>query len=277
MQVRRRFLVSVALVFLGQSQAAATDFQTPPPATFFGNLHSSQSEAYFEQQGVSSPSWPEFNGSGGAMDRVLIGKPGLNLESMTFLHGSFDVNNNLKLGVFATYQPSDKLLAAIDTGGEGDARSGLSSITNENAKGSLGVEALYHFRPRTWLEGRVGLRNRPLGTLSFSNSPTVVSKAGAAGLGLQLGLGGHLGVSDNLSLNGDVSFLANETGNGGYDNSFAAVLTGQYDFVDTALAAYTQLEYQKYFSSFAPATDGYAIRTGLKWSLGNPSSTLRRW
>jgi hypothetical protein len=199
---------------------------------------------------------------------------------MAALHGTFDINDDLKLGVFGSYERRNIDQTNIsDPTYQFDGQANLSAASSDTVTGSLGVEALYQMAPRSWVQGRVGLVKRLSDGSNWVDATTGASTSAhynvAQDYGYQLGLGARVGVTQNLSLSGDVSFYSILPAAGGYENSFAAVLTGQYDFVDTAVAAYTQFEYQKYFSSAAPSSEGYTVRTGLKWSIGSITNTVR--
>jgi hypothetical protein len=297
-----RLAALILSTMLNIGWVAAADYETPPPATFFGNLHTSIAEAYFVESGASGYSWPEIdvggkvayqapesrvgfqidgNGTGHSYSWDSPGVPfgGARIETLMGLHGTYDVDDKIKLGFFANFETRNINQSKItDPAYAFDGRSNLSGTSNFSSNGSLGIEALYLFRPDAWVQGRVGLAKKFTDKTSWTDATTSVSSTQDFNVGqdygYQLGFGAHVGLTDRLSLDGGVSFVSILPQSGGYDNAFAAALIGEYDFVDTGIAAYTQLQYQKYFSSVT-TVDGYTIRTGLKWSLGDLTNTVR--
>jgi len=297
-----RWVALLLSSMLNVGAVAAADFETPPPATFFGNLHTSIADAYFIESGASGTSWPEIdvggkaayqapesrvgfqidaNGTGHSCswDSPSVPFGGERIETLIALHGTYDVDDQIKLGFSANLETRNINQSNImDPAYTFDGRNNLSSASNYSCKGSLGLEALYMMRPNAWVQGRVGLARKFSDRTNWTDATTSISSSQDFNVGqdygYQLEFGAHMGLTENLSLDGEVSFVSFLPQGGGYDNAFAAALTGEYDFVDTGLAAYTQLEYQKYFSSVT-TVEGYTIRTGLKWSLGELTSTVR--
>jgi hypothetical protein len=188
-------------------------------------------------------------------------------------HGTYAVNDSLKLGLFGGYENMTFGLNRItDPTFDFLSNTGLSKASAGLNVARSGMEALYSWDGQNSMQVRAGVVVPATITASVTTTANVTSAATAAiddTYGVQLGLGIRNDVTQNISMRADANLVA--FGNLGFMNT---VVTGQYLFDGMPLAASASVGYQGVYTD-SDSAGGFSARTGLSWSFGGVTKTVR--
>jgi hypothetical protein len=314
MKIFFRLALAAVSVFALSAFAQAADYETqqenPPlvgPADdndslVFGNIHASNAYVNSNTNGGSTDfsqgnlggkvSFEPISSQFGAQVDLDVNAEDLSTLSPAIpaegtagevagaLHGTFAINDDVKIGVFAGFENQSEFLKNITDntyvfGGATNLSEASSSINFAH----FGSEALYVLTSDAWVQGRFGLVKPLSADLSVTDATTGTTSTASIDLtadnGYELGLGGRYGFTPNFSMRDDLSFISLLPESGGYSNVLSNIVTGQYSFDFMPISAYGQLGYQKGFSDSGPSTDLFKARLGLMWSFGGITDTTR--
>jgi len=292
---------AVLAISLAPNIAAAGDFNNAPQETFFGNIHTSVAGVVQSNSG-GSVFWPSVN-LGAKGDYEFANSPfgfqfdidgnghayswdspaqvygGVRADIVNALHGTYAINDDVKLGVFVSTTTENHFLSNItDPTFNYKGHTNLSSAYYVRTEGVLGAEALLMLNPNSWVQGHLGLTNKIAASTMWTDATTgAVTNANYIvnqDYGFQVGGSARFGLTPNFSMRGDANLNVMLPFAGGYDDNLTTLVTGQYAIDDTSLALYGQLGYTKFFSD-AGTSDDYIARTGVVMSFGGTTPTVR--
>ena len=291
-------LFSVAL--LPATSAWAGDIQPNDDATIYGNLHLGVYDDIFVN---TNPTLHQLGLSGGgkvaiepsefpiglqldAEDKysnstIQSGTPNQfsQHDALVVAHGTFEVNDQLKLGVFAGYEEINLNLTSISSPTYNFyGLTNLSKAASDHTYMSVGGEALYAFTDDNWAQFRVGFIKPTSATLDVTDRTTNFNASLTADVsqfkGYEVGVGARFGLFDHFSLRTDANFIAIQNATGATTTDFNTLVTGQYVFADSPFSVYSQVGYDK-FSTPTTSDDTFYTRGGVTWSFGGPSNTTK--
>ena len=292
-------LFSVAL--LPATSARAGDIQPNDDATIYGNLHLGvyddmlvNTNPMLHQLGLSGggkvaiePSqFPiglqldaEDKYSNSSLQSGTTANQGSQYDALLVAHGTFEVNDQLKLGVFAGYEDVNLDLTSISSPlFNFHGATNLSRAASDYTYMSIGGEALYAFTDDNWAQFRLGFVKPTSGSVNATDRTTSVTSSATLDVsqykGFEVGIGARFGLFDHFSLRTDANFISVIDGTGAATNDLNALVTGQYAFADSPFAIYSQVGYEKFFDASA-SQDTLYTRGGVTWSFGGPSQTTK--
>jgi hypothetical protein len=306
-------MVMVRFAMVGVSLMALSGFswsadfgprvQNGDDTQFFGNIHISAIENQVTPGGGSSVTFPainiggtfsiepiesniglqfDFGGDGYSETwiRPTIPAEGTNTDAMAVIHGTYIVNDDIKVGVFGGTEGINQNLTKITSPTFTFlGQTNLASASNKLKIASFGAEALYSLSPETWIQARAGLVRPMSATTSFTDATTALTTTTSFDLsqdrGYEFGLGYRTGFGSNFSVRADANFISILPSAGGYANRFNTLLTGQYIFDSMPLAAMAQVGYQKETYNSGNNYDDISVSTGLSWSFGGVTDSVR--
>jgi hypothetical protein len=296
--------LACAVSFLGlimSGSVQAGDLDTGNDSNFFGNIRfalgyqsssaggSALSDPYshvvgkFAIQPVDSRLGiqVDFGGQGEVLNLIRPSLPidGTYITSNSVAHVSYDVNDDVKLGVFGGFEHHNETLTKVtDPTYSYYGLSNLSKASHNYNAAQLGIEALYAIDPQSWVQGRIGYV-QPLsasnswtdttGTATLSNSIDLTKDHG-----FEIGLGARFGITPHVSLRGDTNFYSLALSGGGYEDQLSSLVTAQYIFGSMPLSAYVEGGYNHYFTD-AVSVDTAKVAVGMSWSFGGTTDTVR--
>jgi hypothetical protein len=292
-------LISVAL--LPATSARAGDTQPDDEAAIYGNLHLGVYDDVFvntnplmDQLGLSGggkvaiePSeFPiglqfdvEDKYSNASLQSGATANQGSEYDALVVAHGTFEANDQLKLGVFAGYENINQNLTSISSPTYNfHGVTNLSRGASHQTYISIGGEALYAFTDDNWAQLRVGFVKPTSATLDITDRTTNVSASATADVsqfkGYEVGVGARFGLFDQFSLRADANFTSIQNATGATANDLNTLITGQYIFADSPFSIYSQIGYNRLYDATA-SEDTLYTRGGVTWSFGGPSNTTK--
>lgn len=291
-------LLSFAL--LPATGAWADDAQPTNDTVVYGNLHLgvyddlySNTTPLMHQMGLIGggkvaiepsdfPIGLQFDGEGKYSDSNIQSgttNKGSQYDALLVAHGTFEVNDQLKLGVFAGYENADVNLTSISSPTYSFyGVSNLSKAASNETYISVGGEALYAFTDDSWAQFRLGFVKPASATLSVTDRTTNITTSAIADVsqfkGYEVGVGARFGLFEHFSLRTDANFISIQNGTGATSSDLNTSVTGQYVFADSPFSIYSQLGYDK-FSTPTTSDDTFYTRGGVTWSFGGPSNTTK--
>jgi hypothetical protein len=298
----RNFVLAGVCVFAFAGASHAADEAVDDDTSVFGNLHLSTDYSDTSSQGYSE-SVPSVNVGGkisyepaasqvgvqldfegSVYDHAWI-KPTLPIEGTSFnglavAHLTYAVNDDLKLGAFGGYENATHDITKItDPTYSYLGVTNLLSATNEMNIASFGVEALYIVNDQATVQGRVGVVRPQDAEISVTDATTLAKTTLKFDLtkdsGYEFGLGGRYNLTPQLSLRADANFISILPDDGGYSNRLNTMATGQYVFSSLPIAAYVQGAFQYETSDSGSSYDTYTFRSGVAWSFGGVTPSVR--
>ena len=292
-------LFSVAL--LPAAVAWAGDIQPNDDATIYGNLHLGvyddvfvNSNPLIHQLGLSGggkvaiepsdfPIGLQFDAedkySNSSLQSGTTANQGSQYDALLVAHGTFEVNDQLKLGVFAGYEDVNLDLTSISSPlFNFHGATNLSRAASDFTYMSIGGEALYAFTDDNWAQFRAGFVKPTSGSVNATDRTTNVTSSATLDTsqytGYEVGIGARIGLFDHFSLRTDANFISVISGTGAATNDLNALVTGQYVFADSPFSIYSQIGYDKSFDATV-SNDTLYTRGGVTWSFGGPSNTTK--
>lgn len=204
---------------------------------------------------------------------------GSQYDALLVAHGTFEVDDQLKLGVFAGYENVDINLTSISSPTYSFyGVNNLSRAASNETYISIGGEALYAFTDDNWAQFRLGFVKPTSATLSVTDRTTNITASANADVsqfrGYEVGVGARFGLFEHFSLRTDANFISIQNATGATSNDLNTSVTGQYVFADSPFSVYSQLGYDK-FSTPTTSDDTFYTRGGVSWSFGGPSNTTK--
>ncbi len=292
-------LFSVAL--LPATGAWAGDVQPNDDATFYGNLHLgvyddvyTHTNPLMHQVGLIGggkvalepsdfPIGLQVDAEGKYTNASLQSGGSVNqgsqYDALLVAHGTFEVNDQLKLGVFAGYENVNENLTSIAS-----PTSSFHGVTNLSRASydatymSVGGEALYAFTDQNWAQVRAGFVKPTSANSNLTDRTTNLSASLTADTsqfkGYEVGIGARFGLFDHFSLRADANFTSIQNATGATQNDVNTLVTGQYVFADSPFSVYSQIGYDKFYDA-TTSQDTIYTRGGVTWSFGGPSTTTK--
>jgi hypothetical protein len=291
-------LFSVAL--LPATVAWAGDIQPNDDATFYGNLHLGVYDDVFVK---TNPLLHQLGFIGGGKvaiepsdfpiglqidaegkysnSSIQTGTAGQfsQYDALLVAHGTFEVDDHWKFGVFAGYEDVNLNLTSISSPLVNFyGATNLSRATSDFTYLSVGGEALYAFTDDNWAQFRVAYIKPTSASLSATDRTTNVTSSLSPDVsqmnGYEVGVGARFGLFDHFSLRTDANFISIQNATGATASEFNALVTGQYVFANSPFSIYSQVGYEKPFDPTVSEGTFYT-RGGVTWSFGGPSRTTK--
>jgi hypothetical protein len=291
-------LFSVAL--LPAQMAMAGDTMSGDEAAIFGNLHLSAYDDVFvntnpstQQIGIigggkvavptQSALGMQFDAEGkyanSGMQFGTTANEGSQYDALLVAHGTFEVNDQLKLGMFGGYENINVNLTNI--GSPLFSFRGVNNISKASSEEnfmSIGGEALYAFTDENWAQVRVGFVKPTSSKASVTDRTTNITTNAVFDVsqytGYQIGAGARFGIFDGFSMRADTNLISIIDGTGASITDVNSMLTGQYIFDASPFSVYSQIGYDKTFNATA-SSDTLYTRGGVTWSFGGPSHSTK--
>ena len=291
-------LISVAL--LPATVAWAGDIQPNDDATFYGNLHLgvyddlyANTNPLLHQMGLIGggkvaiepsefPIGLQIDAEGKYSNSSIqsgTGNQFSQYDALLVAHGTFEVNDQLKLGVFAGYEDVNINVTSISSPTYNFyGLSNLSRAASSETYMSVGGEALYAFTDDNWAQVRAGFVKPTSVTLDLTDRTSNISASLVADVsqfkGYEVGVGARFGLFDHFSLRADANFISIQNATGATSTDLNTLVTGQYVFANSPFSVYSQVGYDK-FSDPTSSQDTVYTRGGVTWSFGGPSNTTK--
>jgi hypothetical protein len=293
--------LSFSVALLPATVAWAGDIQSNDDATFYGNLHLSVYDDVFvntnplvHQLGLSGggkvaiapsefPIGLQFDAedkySSSSLQSGTTANQGSQYDALLVAHGTFEVSDQLKLGVFAGYEDVNLNLTSISSPlFNFHGATNLSRAASDFTYMSVGGEALYAFTDDNWAQFRAGFVKPISGSADVTDRTTNVTSSATLDTsqytGYEVGVGARFGLFDQFSLRADANFISVISGAGAATNDLNALVTGQYVFAESPFSIYSQIGYDKSFDATV-SNDTVYTRGGVTWSFGGPSNTTK--
>lgn len=291
-------LVSVAL--LPATGVWAGDIHPNDDATFYGNLHLGVYDDVFvntsplmHQMGligggkvaIEPPDFPvglQIDAEGKYSNSTI--QPGTanqfsQYDTLFVAHGTFELDDQLKLGVFAGYEDVNLNYTNIPSPTYNfHGLTNLSKASSEQTYMSIGGEALYAFTDNNWAQIRAGFVKPVSATLDVTDRTTSIDASLSADVsqfkGYEIGVGARFGVFDQFSLRADANFISIQNAVGATENDLNTLVTGQYVFANSPISIYSQVGFNKQYDD-TTSEDTLYTRGGVTWSFGGPSQTTK--
>ena len=281
--------------------AWADDIPPYDDATVYGNLHLSVYDDVFvntnplmHQLGLIGggkvaiepsefPIGLQFDAEGkysnSSLQSGATANQGSQYDALLVAHATSEVNDQLKLGVFAGYEDVNVNLTSISSPlFNFHGANNLSRAASDFTYMSIGGEALYAFTDDNWAQFRAGFIKPTSGSVNATDRTTNVTSSATLDVsqykGYEVGVGARFGLFERFSLRTDANFISVIDGTGATANDLNTFVTGQYVFADSPFSIYSQVGYDKSFDATA-SQDTFYTRGGVTWSFGGPSHTTK--
>lgn len=291
----------ISVTLLPATWAWAGDNRPGDDATFYGNLHLGVYDDIFvntnptlHQLGfvgggkiaIEPSDFPiglQFDGEGkytnSSFQTGTTANQGSQYDALLVAHGTFEVNDQLKLGVFAGYEDVNVNLTSISSPlFMFHGANNLSKASSDFTYMSVGGEALYAFTNNNWVQFRAGFVKPISGSANVTDRTTNVTSSATLNTsqykGYEVGIGARFGLFEQFSLRTDANFISVIDGTGATTNDLNTMVTGQYIFANSPISIYSQVGYDKSFDATV-SNDTIYTRGGVTWSFGGPSETTK--
>jgi hypothetical protein len=281
--------------------ANAKDAKPQDDTSVYGNLHlgtfddtTASGGSYISQvylntgakvaiEPVASPFGLQFDAEGNGSSSVWqFGTPlndGTQTDVLAVGHGTYAVNDTLKLGIFGGYEDVNTNITNVkDPLYFFQGVNNLSRASSDFTYGSVGAEGLFSISPDSWVQMRAGFIKPLTSAVSATDRTTGLTQTASGDFsqynGYEVGLGARFGVFENFSMRADANFITIQIPTGGYADDLNTLVTGQYTFDGSPFSAYAQIGYERAFTDTF-ASDIIRSRTGITWSFGGPSDSTR--